>query len=244
MIGGSILSLLRSKKHFLPLLGKKNADNRQNKATRLWQWCFSFTFLLFTFYVSQGMAQTPPVTSGTRPILRTGERGAAVSELQAVLKLLGYYTGTVDGVYGESTAIAVTQFQRAAGITADGIVGPATWQRLFPQTSPPSPSPSAATPANAASEPSPPTSPPATSNQTVASTPPPAISNLPILRVGTRGPAVFWLQTRLQATGFFRGSVDGIFGEATEIAVKAAQEKFRLTPDGIVGPATWRVLLP
>ncbi|HAX79080.1 MAG TPA: peptidoglycan-binding protein [Cyanobacteria bacterium UBA11372] len=243
-MGGSILSLLRSKKHFLPLLGKKNADNRQNKATRLWQWCFSFTFLLFTFYVSQGMAQTPPVTSGTRPILRTGSEGAAVSELQAVLKLLGYYTGTVDGVYGESTAIAVTQFQRAAGITADGIVGPATWQRLFPQTSPPSPSPSAAKPSNTDSEPSAATSPPATNNQAAANTPQPAIGNLPILRVGTRGPAVFWLQTRLQATGFFRGPVDGIFGEATEIAVKAAQEKFRLPPDGVVGPATWRVLLP
>lgn len=244
MIGGSILGLLRGKKLCFSQPGKKNADNRQKKATRLWQWCVSFTFLLFTFYLPPGIAQTPPVTSGTRPILRTGSEGAAVSELQAVLKLLGYYTGTVDGVYGETTAIAVTQFQRAAGITADGIVGPATWQRLFPQTSPPSPSQAATTPSNTSNEPASATSQPANNNQAAASTPQPAISDLPILRVGTRGPAVFWLQTRLQATGFFRGPVDGIFGEATEIAVKAAQEKFRLPPDGVVGPATWRVLLP
>lgn len=224
--------------------GKKKTDNRQKKANRLWQCCFSFTFLLFTFYLPQGIAQTAPVTSGTRPILRTGSEGGAVSELQAVLKLLGYYTGTVDGVYGESTAIAVTQFQRAAGIAADGIVGPATWQRLFPQTAAPPPSPSVATPSNTNSETPAATSQPATNNQAAASNPPPAIGNLPILRLGTRGPAVFWLQTRLQATGFFRGSVDGIFGEATEIAVKAAQEKFKLTADGVVGPATWRVLLP
>lgn len=238
------MSLLKSKKHFLPQLGKQNADNRQKKASRLWQWSFSFTFLLFTFYLPQGIAQTNPVTSSTRPILRTGSEGAAVSELQAVLKLLGYYMGTVDGVYGETTAIAVTQFQRAAGITADGVVGPATWQRLFPQASTPSASPSATTPSNAASEPSSATNQPASNNQAAANTPQPTIGNLPILRLGTRGPAVFWLQTRLQATGFFRGPVDGIFGEATEIAVKAAQEKFRLTPDGVVGPATWRVLLP
>ncbi|NJL37441.1 MAG: hypothetical protein HC899_12365 [Leptolyngbyaceae cyanobacterium SM1_4_3] len=74
-------------------------------------------------------AELPP---SSRITLRMGNQGAQVSELQAMLKLLGYYSGAVDGVYQESTAIAVTAFQQAAGLMADGIVGPSTWERLLP----------------------------------------------------------------------------------------------------------------
>ncbi|NJO73468.1 MAG: hypothetical protein HC833_06690 [Leptolyngbyaceae cyanobacterium RM1_406_9] len=68
----------------------------------------------------------------SRITLRVGSQGTQVSELQAMLRLLGYYSGAVDGVYQESTAIAVTAFQQAAGLTDDGVVGPSTWQRLLP----------------------------------------------------------------------------------------------------------------
>lgn len=81
------------------------------------------------------VAQAAPTTTINRPILRIGSQGEAVSELQATLKLLGYYTDVVDGAYRESTAIAVTRFQQASGLNADGITGPATWQRLFPSLS-------------------------------------------------------------------------------------------------------------
>nr|WP_290221689.1 peptidoglycan-binding protein [Trichocoleus desertorum] len=67
-----------------------------------------------------------------RANLRLGSRGRDVSELQATLKLLGFYAGVVDGFYGESTAIAVSRFQTAAGLSVDGIVGTATWNQLFP----------------------------------------------------------------------------------------------------------------
>lgn len=90
--------------------------------------------------MSQDVAQAQPVTASDRPILRVGSQGEVVSELQGALKLLGYYTDVVDGVYRESTAIAVYKFQQAAGLTPDGIAGPATWNRLFPSSS------SAATP--------------------------------------------------------------------------------------------------
>jgi peptidoglycan hydrolase-like protein with peptidoglycan-binding domain len=66
---------------------------------------------------------------------------------------------------------------------------------------------------------------------------------LPILRRGMQGPAVVQLQERLKTLGFLQGSVDGFFGEATQAAVIAAQQKFNLQSDGIVGPATWRALL-
>lgn len=56
-----------------------------------------------------------------------------VSENKAIqqrLKELGYYKGSVDGVYGQGTRSAVISFQKANGLTADGIVGPKTAQAL------------------------------------------------------------------------------------------------------------------
>lgn len=92
--------------------------------------------------LSQTSATSPDAGTAAevlmRPTLKPGSRGAEVTELQATLKLLGYYGGTVDGVYGQSTVSAVSQFQQAAGLGADGITGPATWNRLFPAVETPS----------------------------------------------------------------------------------------------------------
>lgn len=57
-----------------------------------------------------------------RPMLR----GDDVAELQRRLGALGFDAGRVDGIFGEQTAAALTEFQRNAGLTADGICGPAT----------------------------------------------------------------------------------------------------------------------
>lgn len=46
--------------------------------------------------------------------------------IQQKLKNWGYYKGSVDGVYGAKTREAVKAFQRKNGLTADGVVGPAT----------------------------------------------------------------------------------------------------------------------
>ena len=80
----------------------------------------------------QQIAQTTSPEAINRPTLQVGSKGERVTELQAALKLLGYYTGTVDGVYNESTVLAVSRFQQAAGLKADGVVDATTWQRLFP----------------------------------------------------------------------------------------------------------------
>ena len=63
-----------------------------------------------------------------------------------------------------------------------------------------------------------------------------------LLRFGSRGPAVVLVQQRLLALGFYRGSVDGIFGSLTVVAVKSFQTSVGLTPDGIVGPRTMAAL--
>lgn len=55
-----------------------------------------------------------------------GSRGEEVRQIQKKLKSLGFYSGSVDGIYGTRTKNAVTAFQRSCGIRADGIAGPTT----------------------------------------------------------------------------------------------------------------------
>lgn len=58
--------------------------------------------------------------------LAAGDRGADVHLIQERLTELGYWLGTPDGVFGDSTHHAVVALQKAAGISRDGIVGPQT----------------------------------------------------------------------------------------------------------------------
>jgi peptidoglycan hydrolase-like protein with peptidoglycan-binding domain len=77
---------------------------------------------------------TQPATIVIAPTvtLKPGDNGAQVKLLQTALAHLGYSPGTVDGVYGTSTTTAVTDFQRAHKLTADGVLGPATLAALTP----------------------------------------------------------------------------------------------------------------
>ncbi|MEG4534322.1 peptidoglycan-binding protein [Microcoleus sp. D2_18a_D3] len=163
-----------------------------------------------------------------RPAIKLGSRGSEVIELQAALKLLGFYADTVDGIFSQSTARAVSQFQEAAGLPPDAIVGQDTWNRLFPATPSAIENPIANDPVNADdSEINPQAQP----------------TNFPVLRRRMRGPAVRDLQERLRAKGFLSVSADGVFGPETQAAVKAAQRQYQLPADGIVGRATWEALL-
>ena len=55
-----------------------------------------------------------------------GSTGNEVKTLQQKLKDLGFYKGSVDGIFGSQTQTAVRNFQRSVGITADGIAGSTT----------------------------------------------------------------------------------------------------------------------
>lgn len=66
-----------------------------------------------------------------RVLIPNQASGPDVRAVQELLKILGYYTGDPDGVYGAETADAVRRFQATHDITADGIVGPNTYDRLL-----------------------------------------------------------------------------------------------------------------
>ena len=57
---------------------------------------------------------------------RFGSSGNEVKEIQTKLKTWGYYTGSIDGVYGSRTVSAVKKFQQKNGLTVDGIAGAKT----------------------------------------------------------------------------------------------------------------------
>ncbi len=63
-------------------------------------------------------------------VLKVGSTGSEVKTLQTKLKRWGYYWGNIDGIFGSFTKASVQYFQRTNGLTADGIVGPATAKAL------------------------------------------------------------------------------------------------------------------
>jgi peptidoglycan hydrolase-like protein with peptidoglycan-binding domain len=359
--------------------------------------CFATPVLIgstaiVSFAAPPEIAQVVVGGSVNRPTLKLGSQGERVSELQGALKLLGYYTGTVDGNFNQTTANAVSEFKQAAGLAPDSIVDGNTWQRLFPGEGTVASSPASLNPASKFPTPDPQQSSPrattSTSQTTVRSSPTSGTSTnrseqtlrttstngagqtssseqivrttsitgsgetvrtsrqtpqnqtsssgetvrtsrqtprnqtsssgettrtsrqtprnqtsssgettrtsrqtprnqtsssgettrtrqisssgqttrtrqtsssgqttrqtptiqytaggMPILRIGMRGPEVVKLQERLKRLGFLDGDADGDFGASTEAAVKAAQQRYGLEPDGVAGGATWDVIM-
>lgn len=173
---------------------------------------------------SEGETATGTESSGIWPgvVLRKGDTGEEVELVQFWLSELAQFSSTlpdltVDGTFGAATQRAVTIFQQEQGLTADGIVGQATWEALYAAW--------------------------LDIQSDLGGTAWPGTS----LRRGDKGMEVrlvqFWL--RLAADNYTALSsvgVDGVFGSATEKAVLSFQALFGLTSDGIVGRATWNKL--
>lgn len=84
--------------------------------------------LCASFILCIGFNAIPSATdeNSTEVLSRLGSRGDEVRQIQRKLKSLGFFNGTVDGIYGVKTQSAVRNFQKSVGITADGIAGPKT----------------------------------------------------------------------------------------------------------------------
>lgn len=72
------------------------------------------------------LAQGP----GDDATVREGDTGPAVQDIQRRLAAKGFAPGAADGAFGPQTTTAVVAFQRANGLTADGVVGPQTLAKL------------------------------------------------------------------------------------------------------------------
>ncbi len=172
-----------------------------------------------------GVGTTPPSS-----VLRQGSRGNDVATLQFLINYIAQFypnipSVTQDSVFGSGTANAVRSFQSQFGLTADGVVGPATWNKLYQvyrtlQNDEPS-------------------SGGGSSNK-------PAWPGV-YLRQGSTGSSVSTLQTLLNnARSTYAQlpylTVDGVFGANTNNAVRLFQRAAGLTVDGVVGPSTWNAL--
>ena len=143
------------------------------------------------------------------PVLVRGDRGSAVTRLQQRLRELGYYTISVDGIYGVGTQSAVRAFQRINNLTQTGTADSYTQEVLFS---------AAALPVNSYT------------------------TSYVNLERGDRGSAVTRLQSRLAALGYYSGSLDGIYGSATQSAVRRFQSRNGIHATGEADVNTQTVL--
>lgn len=81
----------------------------------------SISFVLIYFFSIGDYVQT---------LSRYGSTGDEVKKIQNVLKDQGYYDGAIDGIFGNKTKNAVTQYQKEKGLSVDGVVGPKTLQSM------------------------------------------------------------------------------------------------------------------
>ena len=162
---------------------------------------------------------TVPAPVPSQAVWQLGSTGDKVREIQQVVGV------PQDGVFGPRTEAAVRQWQTNLSLPADGVWGPQTEEathNLFvflanlPAVQETSPDNSFLVALDAATK--------------------------TVLRLGSNGGEVKILQVGLNAKGYGLVS-DGVFGPATDGAVRKFQSNSGIQADGIVGPRTWAALL-
>ena len=165
--------------------------------------------------------------------LRLGDAGNSVRTKQVQLNRISRNypsipkIAPVDGVFGQETDDAVREFQRIFKLTADGIIGKATWYRIAYLYN------SVKRLSELDSE--------GISLDEVAQQFP------SLLSPGDTGDEVRMIQYYLQVVAAYYDTVPpltttGVYDDATYQAVMAFQRTFGLTPDGIMGQQTWNEL--
>jgi peptidoglycan hydrolase-like protein with peptidoglycan-binding domain len=146
------------------------------------------------------------LTTYSGMVLRRGDSGPVV---RAVQQAVGT---TADGSFGPITAAAVSSWQTAHGLAANGVVTADTWRTLIKPT--------------------------AVVTKPVSTPAHPELSRYKTqtLRLGSHGAAVKAVQRRLSI------AKTGRFGKPTRTRVRTFQRRHHLSPTGVVGPRTWRAL--
>ncbi len=169
--------------------------------------------------------ESPSVPSGPPNVtLRRGSTGNNVRLLQYILSYISlFYTDIspvrlIDGIFGTETLDSVISFQQSFGLQPDGIAGSETWEELYRVFD-------------------------GILSTIAVQTPEQSYPGYE-LRRGSSSEAVRLIQIYLNVINesypIIPGvSEDGVFGEETEIAVRAFQRRFGLADDGVVGQQTW-----
>lgn len=157
-------------------------------------------------------------STGLTRTLRRGYTGDDVIAVQERLKELGYYTGSIDGVYGSGSIAAATAFQKNNGLKVDGLTGQSTYAALFSSSAVAAGSSSSSGSSSSGSS-----------------------STYVKLQSGDKGTEVKKLQQALKDLGY-DVSADGTYGPITVAAVIAFQKLNGLDDDGIAGAKTQTVL--
>lgn len=160
-------------------------------------------------------------------ILRQGDRNVYVQQIQFYLSSIASFEASIspiqsiDSYFGQKTYEAVLSFQRTYGLKQDGLVGQATWNRIYEVYA-----------------------------QLIGIINPdnqqpiyPGVA----LKQGASGQDVLLVQEALNTVGMEYPNIpilveDGLYGEKTTQAVRTFQQIFHLQVDGIVGAETWKKL--
>ena len=152
-------------------------------------------------------------------LIGLGNADSNVTLIQKRLNVLNMGNIIEDGIFGVNTENAVKNFQSQNSLSADGVIGQTTWDKLFQGAR--------------------------TSGSFISG----VISstsnyyNRVLLATGSSGGQVLKLQNKLYEIGYTTvGSPDGIFGENTRNAVISFQHDRGLVEDGIVGNDTWNAI--
>lgn len=154
-------------------------------------------------------------------VLKKGSTGTQVEKMQERLSELGYYTGSVDGDFGDATETAFKLFQKANGLTADGIAG-SDLDILYSDDAISYEDYKASIKENDEKE---------TKKDNSLS-----------FSLGDTGKEIKRIETRLIQLGYLSGNADEEFDSATEQAIKDFQKANGLEVTGIADEETQKLL--
>ncbi len=174
-----------------------------------------------TYYLGEESTDNPDSTGDTdtfsdeeETVYSIGSRGDNVTLIQERLTELGYYTGDIDGYYGNDTAYAVSLFQIYSDVTPSKNVDTQTWELLFSSAAP-------------------------SKEDTQDDDSQPLSVDY---STGDEGDDVTLIQERLTELGYYIGETDGYYGTDTAYAVASFQKTTELDITGDTDTATWILL--
>ena len=147
-------------------------------------------------------------------ILQRGSSGAGVKALQSALTELGFFSGAIDSMFGDSLYTAVVAFQSRNSYPATGVMDANLQAFLYSGTV-------------------------VNSRGTKTKVNTLAPIRGAVITLGKKGDAVVELQHQLTILGYYKGKDSGTYDSATRKAVIAFQKANNLTANGTVDTATW-----